>query len=76
MLKSADKGSKTVILDKHQYTRGKQTVIQHQVLCTNRKQPTVQPQTQTKLRRIIQTIHDTWYITKKQQDFLFGPDNP
>lgn len=75
ILKPADKGSKTVILDKHQYIYE----ANRQLSNTKYYVPignSLQPQTQTKLRRIIQTLYDKRHITKKQIDFLFGPDTP
>ncbi|XP_053723021.1 uncharacterized protein LOC128764215 isoform X2 [Synchiropus splendidus] len=37
---------------------------------------TIQPQTQTEIRQIIQSLCENKYITGKQRDFLFGPDTP
>lgn len=74
-MKPAGTRSKTVILDKHQYIYE----ANRQLSNTKYYVPignSLQPQTQTKLRRIIQTLYDKRHITKKQIDFLFGPDTP
>lgn len=71
----ADKGSKIVILDRQQYL----LEANRQLLDTKYYKPipeSIQPDTQTKLRTIITSLHDNRQITAKQRDFLFGPDHP
>jgi len=73
IIKPADKGSKIVILDKHQYMYE----ANRQLSNTKHYKPienSIQPQTQ--LRTIIKRLYDQHYITAKQRDFLYGTDTP
>lgn len=75
IIRMADKGSKIVILDRQQYL----LEANRQLLDTKYYKPipeSIQPDTQTKLRTIITSLHDNRQITAKQRDFLFGPDDP
>ena len=75
IIKPADKGSKIVILDTHQYL----FEANRQLTNTSHYKPipsNIQPITQIKLRHIIHSLYTQKFITAKQRNFLFGPDNP
>lgn len=75
IIKPADKGSKIIIMDRHQYL----IEANRQLNNSTYYKPltdSIQLHTQTRLRDIIQTLYDQNYITAKQRDFLFGPDLP
>ncbi|CAK6981698.1 hypothetical protein JOB18_043694%2C partial, partial [Scomber scombrus] len=66
VIKPADKGSKIIILDR-------------QLSDTKYYKPipqSIQNSTQTSLRTIITSLYHKKFITAKQLDFLFGPENP
>ncbi|KAA8577822.1 hypothetical protein FQN60_002450 [Etheostoma spectabile] len=75
IIKPADKRSKIVIMDRNQYL----TEANRQLSNTEHYQPIqsgIQPQTQAQLRNIIQSLYNKKFITAKQRDHLFGPDQP
>lgn len=75
IFKPADKGSKIVILDKHQY------VLEANRQLANGKyyraiENSIQQNTQFQVRSIVSKLYNKKYITAKQRDFLYGPDEP
>ena len=75
IIKPADKGSKIVIMDRQQYL----LEANRQLSDTRHYRPieqSIQHDTQTQLRNIIQTLYHKKHITAKQRNFLFGPDKP
>ena len=75
VIKPADKGSKIVILDNHQYI----FEANRQLGNTQHYKPiqdSIQPHTQVRLRTIIKSLYERRYITAKQRDYLYGPDTP
>lgn len=75
IFKPADKGSKIVILDKHQY------VLEANRQLANGKyyraiENSIQQNTQLQVRSIVSKLYNKKYITAKQRDFLYGPDEP
>lgn len=75
VIKSADKGSKIVILDIFQYV----FEANRQLSDARYYRPiadSIQKQTQEKLREIITTLYQSKHITSRQRNFLFGPDDP
>lgn len=75
VIKPADKGSKIVIMDRHQYL----TEANRQLLNTQHYKPiqeSIQSQTQTILRSIVQSLYSQKIITAKQRDYLYCPDKP
>lgn len=75
IIKPADKGSKVIILDRQQYLQE----ANRQLADTKYYKPipqSIQHNTQTQLRGIVQSLHQKKYITAKQRDYLYGPNNP
>lgn len=75
IFKPADKGSKIVILDKHQY------ILEANRQLANAKyyrsiENSIQQNTQIQVRSIVSKLYSRKYITAKQRDFLYGPDEP
>lgn len=73
VIKPADKGSKTVILDKFQYTYedNYRTHINYGLIPNN-----VQKKTQQNSWSILAELYNNQFITNKQRDYLYGLDNP
>uniref|UniRef100_A0A0F8CGT9 Reverse transcriptase domain-containing protein n=1 Tax=Larimichthys crocea TaxID=215358 RepID=A0A0F8CGT9_LARCR len=62
-------------MDRHQYI----TEAQRQLSNTIHYKPieeSIQIQTQLAVRNIIQTLYNKKYITSKQKNYLYGPENP
>lgn len=62
-------------MDRQQYV----LEANRQLANTNHYKPipqSIQLQTQNQLRAITQSLYNKKYITAKQKNFLFGPDNP
>lgn len=75
IIKPADKGSKIVILDTHQYL----TEANRQLSNPLHYRPipqSIQLQTQVKIRRLVHSLYLDHFISKKQLNFLIGPDQP
>lgn len=75
VIKSADKGSKIVIMDKNQYlTEAKRQLNNsaHYIPLTR----SLQLETQSKIRGIVTELYDKKYISSKQRFYLFGSDPP
>lgn len=75
IIKRADKGSKIVIMDKQQYALEAKRQLSN-INYYKSVQSSLHLTTQNRIRTIIQNLYHRKYITAKQQDFLFGPDNP
>lgn len=75
VIKPADKGSQVVILDRVQYILEAEKQLSntmHYVPLTH----SIQGETQVLLREILRDLYQGKYITKKQLDYLSGPDTP
>ena len=75
IIKPADKGSKIVIMDRHQY------ILECNRQLNNRQHyrkinHNIQLQTQTQLRHILDDLRRLNFITDRQRQYLYGPDNP
>lgn len=74
IMKPVDKGSKIVIMDKQQYN------MEDNRQLANPKyykpiQESIQTQTLSQIRSIIQNFYNRKFINAKQRNFLFSPDD-
>lgn len=75
IFKSADKGSKIIIMDKQQY------ILEANRQLANTKhyipiKDSIQKNTQIWTRAIVDKLYSRKYITVKQRDFLYRPEDP
>ncbi len=75
IIKQADKGFKIVILDRQQYAMEAKRQLNNPAYYKTIT-GSIQPQTQLKVREVIQKLYHNKFINAKQRDFLFGPNNP
>ncbi|XP_041797348.1 uncharacterized protein LOC121609712 [Chelmon rostratus] len=75
IIKPADKGSKIVIMDKQQYALEARRQLSNMTYYKP-IQSSLQHTTQTRIRTITQDLYHKKYISAKQRNFLFGPDDP
>lgn len=75
IIKPADKGSKIVILDTHQYLREANRQLSNP-LHYKPINHSLQPQAKDKIRNLVLELYTNHFICKKQYDFLIGPDQP
>lgn len=75
VIKPADKGSKIVIMDKHQYRLEAQRQLGN-IKYYKRIPYSIQPEVQLRIRKIIYSLYHNKYISAKQRDYLLGPDDP
>lgn len=62
-------------MDKQQYALEANWQLQN-TRCYRTISDSIQVATQTQVRNIIQSLHNRKYITAKQRDYLYGPDDP
>lgn len=75
VIKPADKGSKIVIMDKQQYRQEANRQLDNNKYY-KKISTSIQLGTQLHIRQIIKQLFVKKYISAKQRDYLFGPDDP
>lgn len=75
VIKEADKGSTTVILDREQYIREAQRQLNNEEYYKKIDNP-IYPETIKKVQQILQILYIKKYINKEQKEYLQGDTNP
>lgn len=75
VIKPADKGSVTVIMDREAYINEAERQLNQEAYYKKIPQPIFQ-KTVPEVQKILTQLREGGYINKKQETYLMGPDNP